>query len=640
MKQGLLDFENYKKEFSLNKNKRRLQPINIQTSEEKRKRTTLMVGMDCYQIGDRWGEKLTLHRLLLEEKDKLNKINNKETHCAQFLDMIMEDVLGVENEWDMKVRFGEIGRYMKVLGNENKYISLIGENNYIYFINLELLGDYASSDINEASQGLDDWLLKEKDIIATDHIKELFYNYFDKGLSDFFQKKNNYNYDKEMTWDSFLKEPDAWSTMGSAGKSLKYIDNYQDLKGSFVNNKKIFGILVNKETLAKKTKERKKQYMKVNIKRELVKSRGVVNSDVETYLHMAYISYLVQDTLYGNQNCTLLLKSNNDLKEFNKHMFDNLNDEEINLPLDQSAFDARVNMNMIHRCYNKWKYYCKQFSSSTNDIDIVFEKLDSLLFNGDVIVGKDKFDYKNGIPSGWRWTSIFDSAINYAECKAIEHILNDIGVITRLSDITVQGDDVQCNVNSKMAGEYVIAFFDMLGLQINRRKMFISGERSEYLRLQYYINEGKYTIRGIPPRCLPTLFYRSPITSEQMSLNSLLDQWLKIIRRYELYESKIVFNMMIKDCLNFLRSKLRNEEWKRKIKLKTYEDININEKDIKNYLFTPSIYGGYGMGKVWAEKLHLNIENKIVLKEHRYLHYKDDEVREEIGKKRNYVLKL
>lgn len=602
-----------------------------------------MDGQDYYDIGERWGCKFAFHRDILNEVDLLNKTKN-----TQILDLIVQDVFFDNDEKRIKGRLSDIGRYFKIMGDNNKYFNLQKEGDYINFINLEMFGDYASSDINEASQGLDRWLLIKKEINCSNLIKKRFFRYFDKYLDEFFQQQKPYSIKRQMHFKDFINEVGCWSTEGSSGASLKNIEQYSKFKGYIINNKKIFGLLMNKEKLFKMVEKRKKQRMKVNIKRELVKSRGVVNSDVETYLLMAYINFLCEGTLYGSQSCTLLQKDTDSKKLFLDNMNKNLESDQVNLPLDQSAFDAQVDFDMIDHCFKNYKKYCsKFFSKENNDLEIVFEQLEGLIMNGDVILGDKKIKYQNGIPSGWRWTSLFDSAINFAQCKTIEHLLQDMDYVAWVKDLTVQGDDVQCIVNSKYTGELMIALFDHLGMEINRKKMFIDTKRSEYLRLKYSRVNNCFVIRGIPARTVPTLFFRSPITSDQMSLNSLLDQWLKLIRRYEVYDSKHVFSLMIKDCYKFINSKkmnnkqsfIHNQKYKRIFERP--EKLEISEYDIRNYIFTPSSLGGYGLG-IKDMNCHYNeLKHKTcILKSYEQKKYRNDIVRDEIQNIKDLASKI
>lgn len=579
-----------------------------------------MDGQDWYKIGERYGSKITFHRLCLEEVDRLHG-----SKLVDILDKIVLYVFYTNDEKKIKENLGMVSKYFKMVGNDNRYQKShrLKQGDYMYFVNAEMLGDYAVSDVNEASQGLDKWLLIEKQFGGTKELEEHFYSYFPRYLEEFFQQERMYKKEKELTFDSFVSEVGLWATKGSGGQSIKFIEEWTSFKGQFPNNKKILGLLSDKNKLIKKCLNLKKQRLKVNIKRELVKSRGVVNSDIYTYLMMAYVNYLVEDTLYGSEHCTLFQKSSQDRKLFLRNLKESFENYELNVPLDQSAFDSQVSHKMIKECYKVYYNYCKKFFSEENDLKLIMDKIGMILTEGDVIIGKDIHKFKNGIPSGWRWTSMFDSAINYAQVKSVEAILNDIGICTQIKNITVQGDDVQCYLNSDYAAEAVIALMNYCGMEINRKKMYTSRTRSEYLRNEYSLEDSKFSIRGIPLRSVPSLFFRSPIKGEMLTLNSLIDQWIKVIGRYRLQGSNKIMNLMITDISNYLKKKNQ----RRKINL-------ISRQDIFNYLCTPSYLGGYGLDINEIDQNVFNDYKKnytmILIKEKSYYEYKNNEEEQRI----------
>lgn len=503
---------------------------------------------DFLGLGSRWGRKFYFLAQLLKEVDGSGKLND-------ILVRIIKHSWGSVNENDFKAKLAEVGRYFKIMGEHNKYVP---NENYIYFINLEMLGDYADPSVTEVDQGLADWLLISKEILIKEKfpkIYNLYYQYFDIGLKMFFKQEKEYNKERDILFRDYINEIDLWATAGSAGSESKLI-GIKELNNRFVNTKKSIGVLIDKDVLYKHIMERKKQTLKVNIKRELVKSRGVVNSDMDTYLLMSYISYLCEGTLYGSTKTNLFMKSKYDRIQFIDSVRKNIRG--INVPLDQSTFDANVDHIMVKKCFDCFKEYCGTYNNENNDVNSVLDKLNDLIVTGDVIISKNKkAEFKHGIPSGWRWTGIFDSAINYAQLIAAQGILREIGETVDIINITVQGDDVQCNINSQHAAECVIALNDLLGLKINRKKMFVEQDRTEYLRQVYTYkgsinDENCISIEGYPVRALPTLFNKAPGTTDFLTLNSLLDMWGKIRRRFRLFNNVYMFELEVKDVVNFM----------------------------------------------------------------------------------------
>lgn len=593
--------------------------IDISNSEIKRMRFTEYNHKDIFKLGTRWGPKFSFYY------DTLGKVNKK---LQIVLLNIINDIKKIKDfdEKKMKSRLSDIGRYCKIEGNE----AVIGgkklnNNNWKYFVNMEMLGDYAPDDINELNQGLERWLLIPKDINLVGIAKEKYYEYFDDGLNEFFSRSRT-GVCENMTMETFINHVELWGTSGSGGNVMQDIDS--SLKNTFVNTKKSLSMLLDPKKLLYKVKNHTKQRLKVNIKRELVKSRGVVNVDLYTYIIMSYLSYHFESSFNGMTKTPLFQKKKKDvLEQFNK-IIENI--DSVNVPLDQSTFDANVNHNMVKRCWDKLKKYISTITRS-DDVKFYSDKMDYLIINGDVVYTKNgiktKAKFSNGIPSGWRWTSLFDSAINYAQLRAAEKLMTESGLWVSLSNIVVQGDDVQCNVRNELEGERLIAFTDLIGLEVNRKKMYIDKKRSEFLRLTYTHNDDNtYSQFGYPARMLAGIFFGKPDDNERISLNSTIDQWQKFRRRCNLFNNKWLFNMMITDMERKINTR-NNKEGKEKI----------SRDEIISFVIKKKAFGGYGE----VNKLELHTTDNIMKEVN--IHETTDEVTNriekaiEINKKYTYV---
>lgn len=550
--------------------------ININSSEQKRMRFTNYNTKDYFKMGTRWGPKLSFYY------DVVNQIDKK-------LGIVLHSIINYviknsDNDEDkIKTIFADIGRYCKVKGDDARIANIrLNNDHWKYFINLEMFGDYASSDIKNLNQGLEKWLLTKKDIKLTGDLYDMYYKKFDEALIEFFKPQVTGKHEI-ITLKQFIKRIDLWSTAGSAGNVMKMVG--EEFKNKFVNTKKGVGYLISPEKIYEKVLKHKRQRLKVNIKRELVKSRGVVNVDLYTYIIMSYLSYYFEPKLIGMKNTPLFSKRKSDiLEQLNKII---KNSKDINVPMDQSTFDANVDHTMVRHCWTQLKNVLLKGINVT-DVQIMTEKMDQLITNGDVVYIIDKKQYKrpfiNGIPSGWRWTSLFDSAINFAQLKAAESILNMIDEKIQITNIIVQGDDVQCNVRTNLEGERLVAFTDLIGLEVNRKKMYISKNRTEFLRLTYRTDgDNQYKIFGYPARMIPTIFFGKPDDNERITLNSTIDQWQKFRRRCGLFNNRWLFEQMITDIFNKINT--RN---------KSMGKSSLSKDDIISYIITHRSHDGYG----------------------------------------------
>lgn len=583
------------------------QKIDISNSELKRMRFTQYNDKDIFNLGSRWGPKFSFYYDVLGKVEKQLQI--------VLLNIINDIKIKCKTEDEIKKRLADIGRYCKIQGNKavigNK---IINNNKWKYFVNLEMLGDYAPDDINELNQGLERWLLVEKDIKLDKRGKDIYYKYFEDALRDFFRPMQTGKI-TPMSLETFVNHNELWGTGGSGGNVMKDIDD--EFKNKFVNTKKSLSMLLDPNKIMQRLRNHNKQRLKVNIKRELVKSRGVVNVDLYTYIMMSYLSYHFEPMLNGMEKTPLFQKKKKDvLNQLNK-IVENI--DKVNVPLDQSTFDANVNHRMVRLCWKALKQTI-QANIHYKDIDNICDRMDTLITNGDVVYKINGILYKkkfnNGIPSGWRWTSLFDSAINYAQLKAGEQMLNDCGQWIHLENIVVQGDDVQCNVRTEIEGERLIAFTDLIGLEVNRKKMYIDKKRSEFLRLTYTHNEDNTVSQfGYPARMLAGIFFGKPDDNERISLNSTIDQWQKFRRRANLFNNKWLFNVMINDIEKKINTKNR----------KMFKE-QIKREDIISYIIRKKANDGYGE----INKLKLEITDNTIKEVNNY--ELDDEIKGRIEK--------
>jgi hypothetical protein len=550
---------------------------------------------DYFQLGNRWGNKLSFYF------DCLKALNK--TKEALLLQHIMKNIKNriilrkkkEENidivDKEIKVYLKDFSTYMKVKGPNNEF-----EVDYLYFVNMEMLGDYEKIDQNNISQDLDTWLLKENHLtFNSQHEEERWWKYFDIALKEFFI--TDAENDVSFTFEEFVKHPELWGTQGSSGNSIKL--GNKKYSNKFTNTKKAFASIVGSQQIVEKCKLMKKQRLKVNIKQELVKARGVVNSDIFTYLLMSYLSYFFERFMSHNKYCILLHKNNKAYMEMMQNTL-NLRKTEYNMPVDQTSFDANVNHIMVHKCFDVLR---STYESRIREDDThwVWEKMKNILTVGDVITDKGIKQFKNGIPSGWRWTALFDSAINYAQIKATEYVISESMLTFKINDIYVQGDDVQCKIDSKSSAEKFLSYYEKIGLKLNRLKIFCEKERTEYLRVVYDIKNQK--VLGYPARILPSLFFSKPGGGDRMSLNSLISNWQKFRRRMKGWNDKFIFEQECIDCYRYINRKRHILKEK------------ITMEDLKNYMTTEPYLGGIGEeSEAFRNKRRLcikEIEHKI-----------------------------
>lgn len=120
-----------------------------------------------------------------------------------------------------------------------------------------------------------------------------------------------------------------------------------------------------------------------------------------------------------------------------------------------------------------------------------------------------RIPWEGGMLSGAAWTSLFNSLINYATSLALCMMCGGPPTL-----INCTGDDAYLNLRHDHALR-VIMLAPKLGLSLNPRKMFISRDSSEYLRI--YVDFRQKTLLRYPMRSLPATIQRKPWSSEPLT---------------------------------------------------------------------------------------------------------------------------
>jgi hypothetical protein len=134
--------------------------------------------------------------------------------------------------------------------------------------------------------------------------------------------------------------------------------------------------------------------------------------------------------------------------------------------------------------------YILPFVSDEPDIERVWAALwDSLFSKGsDVVAGKYKNEWNNGLPSGWRWTAVLDTIINIASFNVIKDITQSrLGKNIHISNLYAQGDDVILATKTVDTAACIMDTYEKLGYEVHPLKTFISRNRAEFLRRSYEV---------------------------------------------------------------------------------------------------------------------------------------------------------
>lgn len=318
------------------------------------------------------------------------------------------------------------------------------------------------------------------------------------------------------------------------------------------------------------------------------KSRIIISSGDILHIQMSYISRLIERSLHTKlQSISSLFFTNTQTVNM---FFDTLNTLSSGTiffcPIDQSSFDANQPKSHVIALLNVIKSVVPSYAKPVMD-NIIYSVISSSVRVGDKLI-----PYQNGVLSGWRWTALIGTLLNYASAQAI---CNIHGIMT-LNNL-FQGDDVSCISTSVTDIDKLIKLYEYYGYVVNPKKFWLSTKRHEYLRRLYKPN----TITGYVNRSIFTILWYKPQNIDSVpdlitDLRSICNNWSTLCGRARIPTVERMFKIgFLEDMLGRVSNRLPKQT-------------------VIDWIMTPSTFGGAGFDtsgrtalRVKAEKTYLPI---------------------------------
>lgn len=313
-----------------------------------------------------------------------------------------------------------------------------------------------------------------------------------------------------LTPSDFVARPELWGTTGSA-YGFKHLAP-DGTRRTFPNKWALYSGLSHSQLCAL-VRLPSSVPLKAVAKPELTKLRAVVAAPASQYLKMAYLSYFIEAVLAG-QDFSPLFMSARAIADRKRRILKSLGTS-YHMPVDQSHFDYQPDFYMIYL----WLTHliliaaraapeCIRQSVIDVGINLLVELSPS---NLRVLRASGSIEGVNhGLPSGWRWTALLDTLINFTEYKALVY---SVRADALFSSPWFQGDDIQTTSSSLAAAHDLVAAYADANLEVNLKKFWISRSRDEFLRQVY--DDAK--VSGYPARALYKLFYMDAAPVEKCS---------------------------------------------------------------------------------------------------------------------------
>lgn len=315
--------------------------------------------------------------------------------------------------------------------------------------------------------------------------------------------------------------------------------------------------------------------MHIMQKSEGGKVRAVVKTGNAVNRQMDYISTAFDDGLIGSKASTLWAAGSGG-EEIDWDLLHAVEDKrKLKVPLDQSSFDQHQSKPTIWAVLVAVGETLEEAYGEEHDVMKVWRAMWGSIFCRPVNImleGKVVGHWENGVPSGWRWTSVLDTLLNLASFKIITRLAEQtIGRPIPVGNHYAQGDDVVFSTNDLGAVEAVVALYGEVGYQVHPEKTFVSRQRAEFLRKSYEVGR----IVGYISRGILSIRFRNPIISTPVvaeeRLYSRLSTWqLCVLRGADVGR---VMSLFLDDA----------------------EQLGVKRVDAADFALTPNSFGGGGV---------------------------------------------
>lgn len=359
--------------------------------------------------------------------------------------------------------------------------------------------------------------------------------------------------ERVITVDEFVNDPGLWAGTGSSNSSGNPSEYRPKLRYHYGRTSRSTG--ESKWNVAIRTPALQVREMvtgvsrewitfRVFIKREREKARPVVTAPDRIYLKMAYLSLFVERALQGHPSTPLFMSLRQRI-EMLRYMSARCFADVWKMPLDQSKFDHYVTLWEVKAAMIAIRDFIVRHASLEWQAELVpvWKALYAELFTGKVNIfvprnpenereGGTYVEWVNGMPSGLRWTALFDTMINAATYYAVQKVASRIARAPVLaSRVFLMGDDDRFEVETLGHGILVWALYSHYGLQVNPNKTLLSKRFDEFLRALASREE----VSGYPARILGSVVSRNPVTREEeagiLRLREQAQSWMLAVNR-------------------------------------------------------------------------------------------------------------
>ena len=328
---------------------------------------------------------------------------------------------------------------------------------------------------------------------------------------------------------------EEWATSGSSSVGKLFILDDEDKEIKIKARKNFVSDVVDRQELLDLTLlNMDKQVNKTLVKSELGKVRLAVAADIEGYLSMSWLSYLLNGAYKKWKGSTIeetVLQQNARMLNMLK-----LCKDHYGLPFDYAGFEHQPTtqeLQIIVRILGE----IAVLNVPVSERPKFWSYLDRIIlsFDHDTLISKfgdtsKTFKVTGGLMSGMRLTSVIGNAWNTIMTECVFKLLEKSGVDTSNIVDYIRGDDSAIFFDSVPKAQLFELGYRRIGVLGGVGKFSIKRHQMEFLRVWY-----SKRCFGYPARALPGIVQRKPWSNapweEEMVLKSLKEVTVTLTRR-------------------------------------------------------------------------------------------------------------
>jgi len=316
---------------------------------------------------------------------------------------------------------------------------------------------------------------------------------------------------------------------------------------------------------------------KAFVKRQPDKSRLVILTDLGLYLNMAWLSTALEPAMRKIRGTTLFYSGARFSSLWEEMARDSCDPSMWHVPIDQSKFDHNITLDMIDAVLT---VISRLLPDHEQQQALARIRTSIVVAPAGVVVGDTTIPVRKGILSGWRWTALLDTWIQFAELYASWTWLHHFAGAPAFSyeGLCTQGDDARVVVEQPALAIGVCEVMRMAGLKITPEKTWVSPSYDEYLRQV----SGRTGVFGYLSRGITSILWRNPIKSEPVckitEIRAVAQRWQTLVNR----------DAPLKLVAHFAKQELR------RFATQLAQPFEV----IANWVATPVVVGGVGLHEI------------------------------------------